>query len=145
MINNKELHLSDEELKKAGLKVTTPRTKIFNILENSDQKHLTAEEIYNILNENNQNVSLATVYRVLSQFEVADLVTKHLFEGDQAVFELNKDEHHDHIICTECGKVSEFYDETIEKKQEEIAKKFGFKITSHSLYIFGTCNKCQKK
>lgn len=135
--------LRDKDLKNAGLKVTSPRLKILDILNNADGKHLTAEEIYNALKTTNQDVSLATVYRVLSQFEMADLIQKHFFEKERAVFELNTNKHHDHIICVKCAKVLEFYDKEIEKRQEEVAKKKGFTMTSHALHIFGVCKDCQ--
>ena len=132
-----------KDLKSAGLKVTNPRLKILEIFNNAKGEHLTAEEIYNTLKKTNQDVSLATVYRVLSQFEVADLIQKHFFEKEHAVFELNTNQHHDHIICVKCGKVLEFFDKDIEQRQEEVAKQKDFTITSHSLHIFGVCAECQ--
>lgn len=134
--------LEDKELRKAGLKVTVPRLKILHILENSGQRHVSAEEIYKKLTESGDDVGLATVYRVLTQFEAAGLVIKHHFESEHAVFELNEGYHHDHLVCTHCGKVEEFVDNVIEERQEAIAKQFGFQITEHSLNIYGTCQGC---
>lgn len=135
--------MNDQELKKAGLKVTTPRLKILTIFENSAKRHLTAEEVYKQLLDSGEEVGLATVYRVLTQFENAQLINRHYFEGGHSVFELNQGEHHDHMVCIKCGRVEEFFDETIEKKQEEVAQKLGFKITDHSLNLYGKCKKCQ--
>ena len=131
----------NQELRKAGLKVTLPRVKILQILESSDTKHLSAEDVYKALIDAEEDVGLATVYRVL---ESAGLVTRHHFEGGHSVFELMPDDHHDHIVCDSCGKVEEFFDETIEQQQEKIAKKHGFKITDHSLYLYGICKQCQE-
>lgn len=126
-----------QDLKKAGLKVTLPRMKILQLLETSDEHHLTAEDIYRELLEAGEEIGLATVYRVLTQFEAAGLVNRHHFEGGQAVFELNRGEHHDHMVCSRTGKVVEFYDEIIEQRQKAIAKEHGFKITDHSLILYG--------
>ncbi len=126
-----------QDLKKAGLKVTLPRMKILEILEASKEHHLTAEDIYKHLLEAGEEIGLATVYRVLTQFEGAGLVQRHHFEGGQAVFELNRGEHHDHMVCSRTGKVVEFYDEVIEKRQQEIAKAHGFTITDHCLILYG--------
>lgn len=134
----------NQELRAAGLKVTLPRVKILQILESSDTKHLSAEDVYKALLEAQEDVGLATVYRVLTQFETAGLVMRHHFEGGHSVFELNDIDHHDHIVCNKCGKVEEFYDEVIEQQQDSIAAKLGFKITDHSLYIYGVCKQCQK-
>lgn len=132
------------DLKKAGLKVTLPRVKILEILETKDSKrHMTAEDVYKALIESGEDVGLATVYRVLTQFESAGLVNRLHFEEGHSVFELDAGEHHDHIVCVECGKVDEFVDEVIEARQEEIAKKAGYTITDHSLYIYGVCAECQ--
>lgn len=135
----------NQELRKAGLKVTLPRIKILQILENSPTKHLSAEEVYKALMEANEEVGLATVYRVLTQFESAGLVMRHHFEGGHSVFELNSSDHHDHIVCNKCGKVQEFFDETIEAQQDKIAAALGFEITDHSLYIYGICRECNVK
>lgn len=134
----------NQDLRDAGLKVTLPRVKILQILEGSKDKHFSAEDVYKALIEADEDVGLATVYRVLTQFEAAGLVMRHHFEGGHSVFELNSDEHHDHIVCTKCGKVEEFFDEVIEQQQDEIAEKLGFKITDHSLYIYGVCPSCRK-
>lgn len=136
--------LEDKELRKAGLKVTVPRVKILHILENSGQRHVSAEEIYKKLTDSGDDVGLATVYRVLTQFETAGLVIKHHFESEHAVFELNEGAHHDHLVCIHCGKVEEFVDEIIEKRQEAIAQEFGFQISDHSLCLYGACKACQK-
>lgn len=134
--------MESNDLKKAGLKVTLPRVKILELLENSDVRHHTAEDIYKALLELGEEVGLATVYRVLTQFEAAALVTRHHFETGQAVFELNQGSHHDHLVCVKCGCVDEFYDETIERQQMKIAKEKGYVITDHNLIIYGTCASC---
>ena len=137
--------MTNSDLKKAGLKVTLPRLKILEILENAKEHHLSAEDIYRILQKTNKEIGLATVYRVLTQFEEAGLVIRHHFEGEHSIFELNHGLHHDHLVCIQCGRVEEFVDADIEKKQQEIAKKVGFTITDHSLNIYGICAKCRKK
>jgi Fur family ferric uptake transcriptional regulator len=134
----------NQELRNAGLKVTLPRVKILQLLEESEDKHFSAEDVYKALIEADEDVGLATVYRVLTQFESAGLVMRHHFEGGHSVFELNSVEHHDHIVCNKCGKVEEFYDEVIEEQQDKIAEKLGFEITDHSLYLYGICQNCQK-
>lgn len=134
----------NQELRDAGLKVTLPRVKILQILESSENKHMSAEDVYKALIEADEDVGLATVYRVLTQFEDAGLVMRHHFEGGHSVFELDSVDHHDHIVCNKCGKVEEFFDEVIENQQEQIAEKFGFKITDHSLYLYGLCPQCQE-
>lgn len=135
--------MESQDLRKAGLKVTLPRVKILELLEKSDSRHFSAEDVYKLLLEDGQDIGLATVYRVLTQFESAGLVTRHHFESGHSVFELNQGEHHDHIVCVRCGKVDEFYDATIERLQHEIANKAGFKMTDHCLYIYGLCKECQ--
>ncbi|WP_197722167.1 ferric iron uptake transcriptional regulator [Sulfuriflexus mobilis] len=135
--------MESEDIKKAGLKVTLPRVKILEILENSELRHLSAEDVYKQLLEGGEEVGLATVYRVLTQFEGAGLVTRHHFEGGHSVFELEEGKHHDHIVCVKCGKIEEFVDETIEQRQRDIAKKAGFEITDHCLYIYGICKDCK--
>lgn len=137
--------MDNENLKKAGLKNTIPRRKILEILETATKHHLSAEDIYRKLLESGEDIALATVYRVLTQFEEAGLVVKHHFEGDQSVFELDHGTHHDHLVCVKCGKVEEFMDEVIEKRQQEIAEKAGYTITDHSLNIYGICGQCNKK
>ncbi len=136
--------MSSRELKEAGLKATLPRLKILEILESSEeQRHMSAEEVYDLLRVQDEKIGLATIYRVLTQFEAAGLVTRHNFEGGHAVFELNQGEHHDHILCVKCGRVEEFVDETIEQRQQAIAREHGFTITDHSLTIYGICGDCQ--
>lgn len=132
------------DLKKAGLKATVPRIKILSLLEESGLRHVSAEDVYKALLESGEDLSLATVYRVLTQFEQAGLVTRHHFEGGHSVFELNEGEHHDHILCVKCGKVDEFVDKVIEERQQKIAAEKGYDMTDHSLYIFGICSNCQK-
>ncbi|MDX1444005.1 MAG: ferric iron uptake transcriptional regulator [Gammaproteobacteria bacterium] len=136
--------MESQDLRKAGLKVTLPRMKILEILESSDQRHLSAEDMYKALLDSGEEIGLATVYRVLTQFEDAGLVTRHHFEGGQSMFELNEGEHHDHILCVKCGRVDEFMDETIEKRQRQIAADAGYEMTDHSLYIYGVCPECRK-
>jgi len=135
---------NNDELKKAGLKVTLPRLKILQILDKTKDHHLSAEDIYRMLLDSGEDIGLATVYRVLTQFEEAGLVVRHNFESGQSVFELDHGSHHDHLVCVKCGRVEEFVDEVIEKRQEEIAKEKGYSITDHSLNIYGICEKCQK-
>lgn len=132
-----------QELKEAGLKITLPRLKILQILESSTVHHLSAEDVYKLLLQNDEEIGLATVYRVLTQFEDAGLVVRHNFEGGHSVFELSSGEHHDHIVCVKCGKVEEFRDEQIETRQKAIAKKLGFELTDHNLNMYGLCPKCQ--
>jgi|TARA_B110000444_G_scaffold237779_1_gene250803 Fur family ferric uptake transcriptional regulator len=135
----------NQELRKAGLKVTLPRVKILQIMESTETKHLSAEDVYKALIEADEDVGLATVYRVLTQFESAGLVMRHHFEGGSSVFELTTIDHHDHIVCQTCGRVEEFYDDVIESQQEMVAKKYGFRITDHSMYLYGICKDCQAK
>ena len=135
--------METSDLKKAGLKVTLPRMKILELLESMKLRHQSAEDIYKALLDQGEEIGLATVYRVLTQFEGAGLVTRHHFEGGQAVFELNEGEHHDHLVCVSCGKVVEFVDDVIEQHQNQIAKDNGFIITEHSLIIYGRCDSCQ--
>ena len=134
----------NHELRKAGLKVTLPRVKILQLLESSATRHLSAEDVYKGLIEADEDVGLATVYRVLTQFETAGLVERHHFEGGHSVFELMSVDHHDHLVCSKCGAIEEFYDEVIELQQEKIAAKYGFEITDHSLYLYGICKQCQQ-
>jgi len=136
--------LDSKDLKNAGLKITSARTKILYILENSGLRHMNAEEIYKCLIEQGNDVGLATVYRVLSQFETAGLVIRHNFAGGHSVFELDQGGHHDHLVCIKCSTVEEFVDEVIEQRQAEIAKQHKFRMTDHSLYIFGICNSCDR-
>ena len=136
--------LSNQPLRDAGLKVTVPRMKILEILQAASEHHLSAEEIYRLLVDAGSDVGLATVYRVLAQFEAAGLVTRQNFEGGHSVFELNQGEHHDHLVCVMCGKVLEFVDDMIEARQETIAKQAGFTMKAHALTIYGHCPECQK-
>jgi Fur family ferric uptake transcriptional regulator len=128
--------LQRQELRKAGLKVTLPRLKILEILENSRQRHLSAEDIYKELLETGEDIGLATVYRVLTQFEAAGLVTRHNFEGGHSVFEMDEGKHHDHMVCVETGEVVEFIDEEIERLQHKIAKNHNFELIDHSLVLY---------
>jgi Fur family ferric uptake transcriptional regulator len=129
------------DLRKAGLKVTLPRVKILEILENSPNRHLSAEDIYRRLVDLREDIGLATVYRVLTQFESAGLVTRHHFADGMAVFELNAGPHHDHILCLDCGHVEEFVDAGIEERQNSVAERLGFSISEHALVIYGHCQK----
>ncbi|HEV7164944.1 MAG TPA: ferric iron uptake transcriptional regulator [Gammaproteobacteria bacterium] len=133
-----------QELRNAGLKVTLPRVKILEILERSNARHISAEDMYKALLESGEDIGLATVYRVLTQFETAGLVTRHHFEGGHSVFELNQGAHHDHILCVKCGRVDEFVDSEIEARQKKIASAKGYEMTDHSLYIYGICSSCRK-
>ena len=123
-------------LKKTGLKATLPRLKIMDIFEHSKQKHLSAEDIYKLMIGSNNEIGLATIYRVLTQFEQVGLLIRHHFEGGKAVYELNEKSHHDHIVCLQCGHVTEFVNEEIEKLQTKVAEEHGFKIIEHSLIIY---------
>ena len=133
------------ELKASGLKATLPRLKILEIFQSTSVRHLSAEDVYKILLAENMDVGLATVYRVLTQFEQAGLLHRNNFETGKAVFELNEGSHHDHLVCLDCGRVEEFFDEEIEKRQHQIAKTRGFKIAEHALALYGHCmkEKCQ--
>ena len=131
-----------EDLKSAGLKVTLPRLKILEVLEKSPNHHLSAEDIYRVLIEQNEEVGVATIYRVLSQFEESGIVQKLNFENNLAVYELCGLEHHDHLVCVKCSKIIEFQDDVIEQHQLQIAKKHGFELTDHSLYLYGLCKDC---
>ena len=133
----RERYMETNDIKNAGLKVTLPRMRILEMLESSEVRHLKAEDIYKMLLDSGEEIALATVYRVLTQFEAAGLVTRHHFEGGHAVFELNDGAHHDHLVDIKTGRVVEFYDEQIEKRQQEIAKKHGFKITEHTMVLYG--------
>ncbi|MDC1016288.1 ferric iron uptake transcriptional regulator [Candidatus Thioglobus sp.] len=131
-----------EDLKSAGLKVTLPRLKILEVLESSPSHHLSAEDIYRVLIEQHEEVGVATIYRVLSQFEESGIVHKLNFENNQAVYELCGADHHDHLVCVKCNKIIEFQDDVIEKHQIQIADKHGFELTDHSLYLYGLCKDC---
>lgn len=133
---------SNHDLRKAGLKVTLPRVKILELLESSPVHHMSAEDVYKALLAAGEDVGLATVYRVLTQFEAAGIVERHHFEGGHSVFELKDSEHHDHIVCVDCGKVSEFHDDIIEQRQVEVATSLGYELTGHSLHLYGRCLRC---
>ncbi len=129
-----------KNLKQAGLKTTQPRLKVLDVLETSEIHHMTAEDVYKRLLETEQESGLATVYRILTQFETAGLVIRHNFEGGRALYELDNGAHHDHMVCVECGKVFEFFDRTIEQRQRNVAAKAGFTMEDHSLSLYGVCN-----
>jgi Fur family ferric uptake transcriptional regulator len=131
------------DLKQAGLKTTLPRLRVLSILEKSKIRHLSAEDVYNELLEEEGTVGLATVYRVLTQFEDAGLVIRHNFEGERSVFELNDADHHDHMVCAKCGSVTEFVDKRIESLQDKVAQDHGFSIHDHSLTLYGICKRCK--
>jgi len=135
--------VENAELKKAGLKATLPRVRVLEVLDRSGKRHMSAEDVYKALLDAGDNVGIATVYRVLTQFESAHLVVRHHFEGAQSVFELNKGDHHDHILCLKCNRIEEFADPVIEQRQAEIARQAGFTMTDHSLYIYGICASCR--
>lgn len=132
---------NNSALKKAGLKVTLPRLKILEVLQEPDCHHFSAEDLYKRLIDLGEEIGLATVYRVLNQFDDAGIVTRHNFEGGKSVFELTQQQHHDHLICLDCGRVIEFSDELIDARQREIANRFGIKLTNHSLYLYGHCTR----
>jgi len=132
---------SPTDLKTIGLKATLPRLRILEIFEKSDVRHLSAEDVYKTLLKEGTDTGLATVYRVLTQFEQAGLLIRHHFESGKAVFELKEGGHHDHIVCVECGHVEEFYDTDIEKRQIEVAEARGFRIQDHSLHLYAACTK----
>ena len=129
----------NEELKRAGLKITLPRIKILTILQEPKNQHISAEDVYKLLLVQNEEIGLATVYRVLNQFDDAGIVTRHHFEGGKSVFELAHKKHHDHLVCLKCGKVVEFEDDVIEQRQSDIAKSHNIRLTNHSLYLYGEC------
>lgn len=141
LVDSRGWALEAQDLKKAGLKVTLPRMKILEILESNDRRHLSAEAIYKQLLDSGEDIGLATVYRVLTQFEGAGLVERHHFEGGQAVFELERGSHHDHIVCRQCGAVVEFMDEVIELRQRNVAEAHGFRIQDHSLILYADCQR----
>ena len=132
---------SPSDLKTIGLKATLPRLRILELFEKSTVRHLSAEEVYKLLSREGTETGLATVYRVLTQFEQAGLLIRHHFETGKAVFELNQGGHHDHLVCMQCGRVEEFYDSEIEKRQERVAAERGFRIHDHSLHLYAECTK----
>jgi Fur family transcriptional regulator, ferric uptake regulator len=129
------------DLKTTGLKATAPRLRILNLFEHSKVRHLSAEDVYRLLLNEDLDIGLATVYRVLTQFEQAGLLTRHHFESGKAVFELNQGHHHDHLVCINCGRVEEFFDAEIERRQIQIAAERGFEIREHALYLYAECVK----
>ncbi|MDB5889911.1 MAG: ferric uptake regulator, Fur family [Polaromonas sp.] len=131
------------ELKNTGLKATLPRLKILEIFQAGKQRHMTAEDVFRVLLEDHSDIGLATVYRVLTQFEQAGLLNRSNFESGKAVYEINEGQHHDHLVCLDCGKVEEFYDAEIEKRQHAVAQSKGFTIADHSLSIYAHCTKDQ--
>ena len=133
-----------EDLKSAGLKVTLPRLKILEVLEKSSNHHLSAEDIYRKLMAQHGEVGVATIYRVLTQFEESGIVNKLNFENNQAVYELSNVDHHDHLVCVKCNAIIEFQDDVIEQHQLQIANKYGFQLTDHSLYLYGLCKTCKE-
>lgn len=132
---------SGDQLKNIGLKATTPRKRILELFEHSSERHLCAEDVYRQLVSENFDVGLATVYRVLTQFEQAGLLLRHRFDGDKAYFELDAGEHHDHLLCLRCGRVEEFFDPQIEKRQKQVAAEHGFNLRDHSLTLFVDCER----
>ena len=133
------------KLKDAGLKITVPRLKILSILEQHADLHFSVEDIYKLLLEQKEDIGVATIYRVLTQCEQAGLVTRLQFEDGPALFELSRDDHHDHFVCTGCGLVEEFHDDIIEQRQREIAAEAGYEMEDHSMVLYGLCAKCRKK
>jgi Fur family ferric uptake transcriptional regulator len=135
---------NEAELRSAGLKVTMPRMKILSLLENMSVRHVSAEDVYRMLLDAGEDIGLATVYRVLTQFEQAGLVQRQYFDTGHSVFELERGEHHDHLLCLRCGKVEEFVDDTIERRQDKIADDRGWELTNHNLVLQGVCPSCLK-
>ena len=133
-----------DELKQAGLKATRPRLMILQLLEDAEERHLTAEGVYCSLLDAGEEVGLATVYRVLTQFEQAGLVKRHHFDGERAFFELDENKHHDHMVCMRCGKVEEFVNDEIERLQREVAAEHDFKLTDHRMELYGLCANCRE-
>ena len=142
-------HEPEQDLKNAGLKATVPRMRILEIFqkaqESETQRHLSAEDIYKQLVSENVDIGLATVYRVLTQFEAAGIIMRHYFGNDRATYEMDDGQHHDHIDCTRCGRVEEFVDKEIEKRQKMIAEQLGFELEGHALSMYGICSDCRKK
>jgi Fur family transcriptional regulator, ferric uptake regulator len=130
---------NSQNLKNIGLKATYPRLKILDLFQTADQRHLTAEDVYRLLMSEGMDIGLATVYRVLTQFEHAGLLERHYFESGKAVFELNEGRHHDHLVCLQCGRVEEFFDPEIERRQNAVATERGFAVREHALYLYAEC------
>lgn len=131
-----------DELKSTGLKATLPRLKVLEIFQQGKQRHMSAEDVFRVLLDEHSDVGLATVYRVLTQFEQAGILTRSNFEGGKAIYELNEGKHHDHFICTKCGTVEEFYDAEIEERQSAIAKAKGWLLQDHTMSLYGLCTNC---
>ena len=134
-----------DELKSTGLKATVPRLKILEIFQKGAQRHMTAEDVFRVLLDERSDVGLATVYRVLTQFEQAGILSRSHFESGKAVYELNEGQHHDHLVCLDCGKVEEFYDAEIERRQQLVAKDKGWILQDHAMSLYGLCGDCVKK
>lgn len=134
-----------DELKSTGLKATLPRLKILNVFQKGGQRHMTAEDVFRVLLVERSDIGLATVYRVLTQFEQAGILSRSHFESGKAVYELNEGQHHDHLVCTSCGRVEEFYDAEIEKRQQMVAKQKGWILQDHAMSLYGLCADCSKK
>jgi len=134
-----------EELKSTGLKATLPRLKILEIFQQGRQRHMTAEDVFRVLLEERSDIGLATVYRVLTQFEQAGILMRSNFDSGKAVYELNEGQHHDHFVCTGCGKVEEFFDAEIEKRQQRIARERGWQVHDHAMALYGLCAECAAK
>jgi Fur family ferric uptake transcriptional regulator len=130
-----------DELKSTGLKATLPRLKILDVFHKGGQRHMTAEDVFRVLLEERSDIGLATVYRVLTQFEQAGILSRSHFEGGKAMYELNEGTHHDHLVCLDCGRVEEFYDAEIERRQNDVAKLKGFEIADHALSLYAHCTK----
>jgi Fur family ferric uptake transcriptional regulator len=133
-----------DELKSTGLKATLPRLKILEIFQKGEQRHMTAEDVFRVLLDDRSDIGLATVYRVLTQFEQAGILERSHFESGKAVYELNEGQHHDHLVCTSCGRVEEFYDAEIEKRQQAVAKTKGWILQDHAMSLYGLCASCAK-
>ena len=140
------MNFTNKDLRKVGLKVTLPRIKILELLENAEHHHMSAEDVYRALSSQGEDVGLATVYRVLTQFEQAGIVERHNFENNLSVFEIVQDEHHDHLVCDVCGRIEEFRNTVIEAEQHKVADEHGFKLSGHSLVLYGVCSheECQE-
>lgn len=139
-----DLENDQSDLKNVGLKATFPRLKILDIFRKSDERHLSAEDVYRFLIAENIDIGLATVYRVLTQFEQAGILSRSQFDGGKSIFELNDGDHHDHLICTHCGSVTEFNDDEIEKRQHKIARDNDFTLESHAMVLYGICKNCHE-
>ena len=134
-----------DELKSTGLKATLPRLKILEIFQKADQRHMTAEDVYRLLLADHSDIGLATVYRELTQFEQAGILNRNHFEAGKAIYELRDEQHHDHLVCTSCGKVEEFLDAEIERRQHNVASGLGWSLQDHAMSLYGICPDCQKK